>query len=110
KLLNMYSRMLFCSSVRAALAGDISPLAPVLRASLESACYAQEIQRDPTLQAVWMNRHAGPEQRKQSRRVFGSGVIERACQRLAANIEGEPRIITEHYDRLVDYGAHPNVA
>ncbi len=42
--------------------------------------------------------------------MFGSGVIQSVCKRLSVRIQGEPRIITEHYDRLVDYGAHPNVA
>ncbi len=110
QLLNMHSRILYCSAVRAALAGDLSPLAPILRASLESACYAQEIQIDPSLQDVWMKRHDGKDERKKSRQVFGSGVIQNVCKRLSALIQGDPRIITEHYDRLVDYGAHPNVA
>lgn len=109
-LLNMQARLLFTASVRVALAGDPSPLPPILRTALECACYGQAIALDPALGPIWMARHDSEDARKKCRNSFGSSIIDRACVRLAAKIEGDHRIIKAHYDRLIDLGAHPNVA
>ena len=108
--LNMNSQLLYCAAVRNALTGHIAPLYSVLRASLESACYADAMVHDPALAQIWMQRHLDADSKKKCRNAFGVKLVREAGERLAAVLEGADDLIINTYERHIDYGAHPNPA
>lgn len=109
-LLNMHARLLFCAAVQTAMTGHLAPIFPVLRVSLESACYANEMLRRSELQDIWLKRHQDEESRKRCRREFGAGLIASVSKRLGEVLVDGDKLIIEHYEKLIDYGGHPNIA
>jgi hypothetical protein len=107
-LTSMNAFMLWLAAVRTAASGHAAAVFPLLRTSLESACYAFLIKDEPDLASVWLERHASPEKMKLCRKRFTSAVKD-----VAAAIEREQpdggAWILEAYDLLIDFGAHPNV-
>lgn len=108
--LNVHARLMFASAVRTALVGHVPPILAILRACLESACYAQEMVHRPELAAVWLDRHKSPAARKRCRDEFGGGLIRSVSTHVSAVVASGDRMILDYYDRLIDHGAHPNVA
>ena len=100
--------MLWLAAVRTATSGHAAAVFPLLRTSLESACYAFLMKDEPDLAGVWLGRHASLEKMKLCRKRFTSAVKD-----VAAAIEldqpGGGGWILEAYDLLIDFGAHPNV-
>jgi hypothetical protein len=109
-LLNLHARLLFASAVHTAMTGHLAPIFPVLRVCLESACYANEMLRRSELQDIWLKRHQDTESRKRCRREFGAGLIATVSKRLGEVLVDGDNLIIEHYDKLIDYGGHPNIA
>lgn len=107
-LLKMSARGMFFASVRTALTGYRAALFPTLRASLEAACYAQEVEEHPELSDIWMSRHKSEEARKQCRKKF-SDAVPHCCDRLGQRMPDNARLIRSVYDHMIDDGAHPNV-
>jgi hypothetical protein len=107
-LTSMNAFMLWLAAVRTAASGHAAAVFPLLRTSLESACYAFLMKDDPRLASVWLERHSAPEKMKLCRKEFTSAVKD-----VAAGIEcdqpGGGGWILEAYDLLIDFGAHPNV-
>lgn len=94
------------ASVRVALSGHSSATYPLLRTSLEAACYARRIAQDGALARVWLDRERDAAGRKACIKAFGSAVAE-----VARSFEDEPSFATsirEMYDAAIDFGAHPN--
>jgi len=107
-ILRLSVRAMFCSSVNTALIGYRAGLFPTLRASLEAACYAQEIESKPHLADVWLKRHESPAARKKCRKSFGDAVTN-TCKRLGKRMPANAGLISQMYDAMIDDGAHPNV-
>jgi hypothetical protein len=107
-MLSMNSYMNYMASVRVAMSGHSSAVFPILRSSLESACYSYLMTQHDNLEQVWLERHAGPLQMKACRDAFSSAVKDVA--RTLNEKHGQPEgWINEAYQSTIDYGAHPNV-
>lgn len=107
-LLRINARGMFCASINTALIGYRAALFPTLRASLEAACYAQEIEIKPELSDVWVNRHRSDEDRKRSRKAFGHAVPN-TCKRFSRLMPDNAGLVHQMYEAMIDDGAHPNV-
>lgn len=107
-ILRMNARAMFGASINTATIGYRAGLFPTLRACLEAACYAQEVEITPGLTDVWLNRHRSNEDRKISRKAFG-GAVSNTCRRLGILMPDNSGLVSRMYDAMIDDGAHPNV-
>lgn len=105
-LLNSY--FLLMASFRTAATGHVAAIFPVVRASLESTCYAFRISRHPNLAEVWLNRENGEEQRKKCRKAFTSAIADVVKQLKQEGHEPTAEMINAAYEGTITYGAHPN--
>jgi hypothetical protein len=99
-LANAYS--LFLSAVRVALSGQSPPVFAVLRACLESALYAVIAAQSPMNRKIWSNRN---EQVNACRNLFKKGTAKQYLEKADPNLA---TFVTELYDSMIDFGAHPN--
>ncbi len=100
------SHSLLLAAARISLTGHASAMFPVLRAAFESACYCSLIVMNPSLSAVWRERHDSPDHKTASRRAFDSAVKTVAKQSIWSPEAKE--YLTRVYDAMIDNGAHPN--
>ena len=94
------------ASVRVALSGHSSAVYPLLRTSLEAACYAYKIAKTPELSATWLERDTSTESRKRFRAQFGQAVAD-----VAKVFDDAPDFsasIRQMYDAAIEFGGHPN--
>ena len=77
----------------------------LLRQSLEFAGYAALVHSDPTLASIWWDRDQTDEDEKKARRTFTHGAVVAANGKLDTSLPG---IYDTLYDRLIQFGAHPN--
>lgn len=106
-ILNMNSRLLYTASIRLATSGHQAAIFPLLRTSLESACYAYLISRKPDLGEIWANRHRDDASMKKCRNTFNSAVSDCAKQmNIASPTSGS--ILEEMYQQMINDGGHPN--
>jgi hypothetical protein len=88
-----------------ALSGQVVEPFVMMRSCLEYAGYALAIFRDPTLETVFMARHASAAGMKAQKSTFQIGKI----RSIIASFDTK---LAEHfqtfYDRSIDFGAHPN--
>jgi len=88
-----------------ALSGQVVEAFVMMRSCLEYAGYALAIFQDPTLQTVFMARHASAAGMKAQKSTFQIGKIR-------SIIASFDTTLAEHfqtfYDRSIDFGAHPN--
>jgi hypothetical protein len=95
------------AALRTAFSGHEAAVYPLLRTALESACYAFLMIEDSDLDAVWLSRHEGKKQRAACRRAFTPAAALTA-KALGARNETYGELTTEAYERVIDFGAHPN--
>jgi hypothetical protein len=107
-LLGVSGYMLWLAAIRNAMSGHAAAVFPLLRTSLESICYWARIETDPSLTAIWLERHNDERARKKSRKVFTSAVKDVADVFGTSPPEALGAHILELYDSLIDFGAHPN--
>ncbi len=106
-LLNMNAYYSFLAAVRCVVCGHVSPMFPLLRASLESACYAFLLTKDTALLQIWMDREKGEAENRLCRTTFGPAV-KRTSEALRT-IQPEMADQVQHlYDVSLTFGAHPN--
>lgn len=104
--LSIHAAMLYQSAIRGALSGHAAAVYPVLRTALEAAGYALLISSTPTLSGVWSKRHRDAEHHRACRRAFEfKNVIAQVKSKSSALGD----LVSHAYDRLIDFGAHPNV-
>lgn len=77
----------------------------VLRLSLEFAGYAALIANDPTLSLPWFNRDTDKKAKQRVRDEFQGGKIKAALTKLDPKVSAA---YGELYERLIQFGAHPN--
>lgn len=95
----------FKTAAGMAFAGQAAEVFSVLRSVLEYAGYCLVIWETPTLEGVFVLRHAGDlEMREQKKAFQGKGVTE-AIARQDANLAN---CYSDMYQRTIDFGAHPN--
>jgi hypothetical protein len=77
----------------------------VLRGCLEYGLYALYFAQDGASKARWLTRSDTPENRKKVRNEFTAGAMLRVVKAKSARLGDIAQTL---YDRLIDYGAHPN--
>jgi hypothetical protein len=96
----------FKAAAAMALAGQAADVFPVLRSVLEYAGYCLLIYETPSLERVFILRHAGDAEKAEQRRAFQSKTVKEAVSRhctAALTI-----LYDDLYQRTIDFGAHPN--
>jgi len=88
-----------------AMAGQAVETHVQCRAMLENAAYALHIDRDPSLETVWLNRHQDPASMAEQRRAFSHPNVLDSIK--AANVHAGERF-EQLYQRTIDFGGHPN--
>lgn len=104
-LLAMHAYTMLLSSVREALSGHVVSTFPIVRAALESACYAYLIAQDPAMGEVWLNRHQSNAALNKCRKTF---TAKRAAEALERSHPGMAEWVLALYEASIDFGAHPN--
>lgn len=108
--LAMHGFLMYVSAIRVALSGNPAATFPVLRAALESSCYAFLMGEEPALGTLWLERDKGEDVRRACRRRFASAVKD-AAQKIQAKdrvVAGTEEWINDLYDASIDFGGHPN--
>lgn len=94
------------AAVRLSVSGQLFEATVLMRSLLESAVYAWVCSVSDERRRAWEERGVGDEGRKISKKLFKwrdlLHLLEGANKDLAARI-------SDMYDHLIDYGAHPNV-
>ncbi|MBS9759813.1 hypothetical protein [Pseudomonas mosselii] len=102
-IINAYTMLL--AGVREALSGHVVCVFPIVRAALESACYAYLIANDATKADVWLERHSSENSLKKCRNVF---TAKKAVELLKRSDPVMSEYIWGYYEASIDFGAHPN--
>jgi hypothetical protein len=89
-----------------AMSGQAAECYVQCRSVLEYAGYAVHINRNPSFEKVWFDRHQNQVGMKASRDSFQHGVVLVSVR--AANRHAAERFETT-YQRMIDLGGHPNV-
>ncbi|MGN8152714.1 hypothetical protein ACTJK5_10605 [Agrobacterium sp. 22094] len=89
----------------AVMAGQLYEAQACLRLCLEHAGYGHYIGGDVDLWERWMRRHDSDDHRKAVRREFTAANVEKKLQAADASVAKAYEIL---YERLIDFGAHPN--
>lgn len=103
--LNAYYQLM--SAVRVAISGHVSAVFPLVRAALESACYAHFIGDNQERQMVWLHRDRTVPEGKAFRRMFGSA-IKQTTDSLKAVDQDLANYVAALYEGSITFGAHPN--
>jgi len=106
-VLRLSARGMFCAAVSVALTGYHAAIFPLLRASLEAVCYAQEIAINPELRDVWVLRDRSEQDRKKCRGAF-TGAVGNTCKRFSEFLPDNAGMVLKAYNLMIDSGAHPN--
>jgi hypothetical protein len=77
----------------------------VLRQAVEFAGYAALMHDEPALANLWWDRDQTPDDLKKVRRAFTHGAIKTAIEKADASLSAAYESL---YDRLIQFGAHPN--
>lgn len=105
--LSTHAFALWLAASRVALSGHEAAVYPLLRTALEAACYAFLAHKDDRLASIWANREKDDAARAACRREFTSA-IKRVATMLSALQSEMGDVVVDCYDRLIDFGAHPN--
>jgi len=87
------------------MGGAIVEAMPALRQSLEFAGYAVLVHADPSLAQTWWDQDQSADAEKNVRRAFTHGAVHEALQASDAQLAD---IYDQLYDRVIQFGAHPN--
>ncbi len=99
------SHSAFRSAATLGFGGALVEGMAVLRLSLEFAGYAALIADDPTLALPWFDRDTKATAKKRVRDEFQGGKIKAALTKLDPKVSAA---YGEIYERLIQFGAHPN--
>jgi len=102
-IINAYAMLL--AGVREALSGHVVCVFPIVRAALESSCYAYLIANDAAKADIWLERHSSEDAVKRCRNVF---TAKKAVDILRCSDPVMADYVWEFYEASIDFGAHPN--
>jgi hypothetical protein len=108
QLLAAHGFMMFLAAARTALSGHAQAVYPLLRTALESVCYYSRTVEDKSLGAVWLARHDDATSKKAARAAF-NGAVSETAKSIAKVLPNAGKHLTDTYDSLIDFGAHPNL-
>jgi hypothetical protein len=97
----------FRGAVSLVLAGQLYEAQALLRLCLEHASYGFFIGGDNARWTRWMKRNDSDKNKDIVRQEFTHGAIKRALKKADVKISGTFETL---YERLIDFGAHPNEA
>lgn len=95
----------FRSAAGAVMAGQLYEAQALLRLCLEHASYGYYIGGDAALWERWMRRGDSDKNRDAVRKEFSAGKVKSKLQSANAKIG---TVYETLYERLIDFGAHPN--
>jgi len=95
----------FRSAVGAVMAGQLYEAQALLRLCLEHAAYGHYIGGDVDLWERWMRRNENEKNKDAIRKEFSAGKVKRKLQAVDAKTGAAYETL---YERLIDFGAHPN--
>jgi hypothetical protein len=95
----------FKTAAAMALAGQVVELFTVLRSVLEYAGYCLTIYETPSLERVFIFRHASSTQMKLQKEAFKISAIRASIARRDADAA---ELYADLYQRIIDFGGHPN--
>ncbi|MCC2958781.1 hypothetical protein LK542_24525 [Massilia sp. IC2-477] len=96
----------FLAGVRIALAGQMPPVFPVLRAGLESVLFGLIMTADPSKEQIWAKRATSKSADEKCRKTFT------ASNGLRELVKFDPELhkgVETYYSMAINSGAHPNV-
>ena len=105
RLLLGRSHASYLTACKLCLSGLLPESYMVLRGCLEAALYGCHIDSNEGRFEVWINRHAGDEERRSSRTIFSTANVMRSLRVIH---EGTHNIAQTLYEELIDFGGHPN--
>jgi hypothetical protein len=95
----------FLASVLLAMNGQLPEAYMVLRGSIENAVYGLYIFKNPHSAEIWLQRNDSPEMKKKAKNEFIFGNLLQ-CLKTEDTKIGD--IVSDLYERTIDFGAHPN--
>ncbi len=104
----IHARNIWVAGIKTVISGQPYAATPLLRTSLESACYATLIYSNAELARVWLDRHKDEQSAKNCRKLLTPAVALVAAE-LEKKAIGLGKIVTDIYQTCIDEGAHPNV-
>lgn len=94
------------AAARLSVSGQVYETAVLRRSIIEHATYAWACGQSQSHRDVWLARARGEQERKAARKAFQwNGLM----QMLGIEDEKLARDIRSHYEKSLDFGAHPNV-
>jgi len=99
------SHSAFLSAAGLAMSGQVYDAFPLIRSCLESALYAHYVSKDDLRVERWLRRHDSEDARKKVRDEFKIFLL---VKEVAADAPKIAQRFQSHYDRSIDFGAHPN--
>jgi hypothetical protein len=103
----MRSHAAFRSACTLALSGQVSECAPISRVALEIALYCLHAAQDAKRFDTWYQRNETEETRKAAKKEFSTQSVMSTLREVSPRIEP---VVSDYYDRTIDFGAHPNRA
>lgn len=94
------------AAVRLIMSGQLYESKVVLRALVESAMYAWAVHTDDNTRNIWERRDESDADKKAARNRFAWRDLKTRLCGTSPEVGSE---ISELYDRLIDFGAHPNI-
>lgn len=95
----------FRAAVNLAMGGQLYEVQSLLRLCLEHTAYGFFIGDDQALWTRWMKREESKKNKEAVRREFAHGAIKNKVKKADAAVGGNFEAM---YERLIDFGAHPN--
>jgi hypothetical protein len=95
----------YFAAIRLSSSGQLAESYVQLRACIEDALYAFNIHKEPMLAQVWLDRHKDDKARKNSKKSFSLKNILDKLEQIDKKLGQET---AKHYEKCIDYGAHPN--
>lgn len=93
------------SAAGAVMTGQLYEAQAMLRLCLEHASYGHYIGGDADLWKRWMARNESDKNKEAVRKEFSAGRVKRKLQSIDVNTGTAYETL---YERLIDFGAHPN--
>jgi hypothetical protein len=94
------------AAARLVMSGHVYESKVVLRALLESALYAWALSTDAHTRDVWEHRDDSDATKQAARDLFTWNKLKSRLRNASPAISRE---VADLYDRLIDFGAHPNI-
>lgn len=104
-ILLLRSHAAFRASAMLAMSGMGPETFVQLRSCLENALYSLHIHKNSGYDKIWLNRHANDKSLKEVKNKFKMIDVKNT---LKETDKENYKVVSELYDRTIDFGAHPN--